>query len=320
MPLGNSNATGIRLNMRRALGLSLYLLCSTFAAAPAPLTVAVYDFAPTDKTTASYAQKVTAFVAADLTLETNLAVLARANLGQALSEQAFGLSGLVNSEAAAKIGRLCGAKVLVSGQVVRTEGNHAALVANIIGTETGRLFAAKVEGAADQPMDLSAQLSRQIAQTIAVQTAKLVAAPGESRSEWLARIVQSVKGTNRPAVSITILNYVSGRPGRSATGEGELGALLLAAGFPVVDANSERKPNVEISGVEAVSSAPPRGGLVSSRAVLDLKMQERRTGALLALDHAESTATDIISRTAIRAAQADAVDQLAERILPLLAK
>jgi len=60
--------------------------------------------------------------------------------------------------------------------------------------------------------------------------------------------------------------------------------------------------------------------LFSYRVVLDLKVQERRTGAILALDHAESTATDITLPNATRVAQADAVDQLAERILPLLAQ
>jgi TolB-like protein len=304
-----------------ALALTLLIALGAVAAAATPdaLTVAVYDFAATDKTTASYASKVTAFVTADLTLETNLVMLARADLSQALSEQAFGISGLVSSDAAAKIGQLTGAKVLVTGQVIRTVGGHVVLVASIIGTETGRLYAAKVEGDALRPMGLSTELSRRIAQTISAQATNLVAIAGESRNQRLARIVKSIKGKNRPAVSFDI-RWARDNSQRSVTGEGELGALLLQAGFTVVDAHSERKPDVEITGVQEYSLGPKRGDLFTCRAVFDLKVQERRTGAILALDRAESSVTDVTVPGALRTAQADAVDQLAERILPLLAQ
>jgi hypothetical protein len=95
---------------------------------------------------------------------------------------------------------------------------------------------------------------------------------------------------------------------------------LLKAGFPVVDTNSERKPELEITGVEVVSPAPRHGALRSCRAVLDLKVQERRTGAIFVLDHQESDATDVTRVGANHSAQAAAVDALAERILPLLAQ
>jgi TolB-like protein len=282
--------------------------------------VAVYDFTATDKNAVSYAKKVTAFVTAELTLETNLVMLARAELSQALREQAFGVSGLVNSEAAAKIGQLTGAKVLVAGQVIRTEGGHVVLVATIIGTETGRLFAAQVEGDVLKPMGLSAELSRRIAQTINAQTTNLVAAAGESRNERVARILKGIKGKNRPAVSVSIHHYTADGPEHCSTGEGEFGAVLLKAGFAVVDANSERKPEVEITGVDDFSQGPGRGDLISCRVVFDVKVQERRTGNIIALDHQESHSSDIALPCALRAAQADAVDKLAERILPLLAQ
>ena len=304
-----------------ALALTLLIALGAVAAAATPdaLTVAVYDFAATDKTTPSYAIKVTTFVTAELTQETNLVMLARADLSQALSEQAFGISGLVSSDAAAKIGQLTGAKVLVTGQVIRTERNHVVLLASIIGTETGRLYAAKVEGDALRPMGLSTELSRRIAQTISAQATNLVATAGESRNQRVARIVKSIKGKNRPAVSFDI-RWARDNSQRSATGEGELGALLLQAGFTVVDAHSERKPDVEITGVQEYSLGPKRGDLFTCRAVFDLKVQERRTGAILALDRAESSVTDVTVPGALRTAQADAVDQLAERILPLLAQ
>src|ERR1035437_4042653 len=146
--------------------LAMLALISSAADKPqSALTVAVYDFKG-DADTASFGGKVTTLVTANLTTETNLVLVERAELTAALSEQAFGISGMVSSDAAAKIGQITGAKVLVAGQVIKTGDNHLAIVANIIGTETGRLFADKVEGAADSLSDLTSDLSRKIAQTI----------------------------------------------------------------------------------------------------------------------------------------------------------
>ncbi|HUA38305.1 MAG TPA: CsgG/HfaB family protein [Candidatus Sulfopaludibacter sp.] len=281
-----------------------------------PLTVAVYDFTGSAEAN-SYGQNVTALVTADLTAETNLVMLERAELDKALSEQAFGVSGMVSSDAAAKIGQITGARVLVAGQVIKTGGDHLVIVADIIGTETGRLFAAKVEGAPDDLAELTSDLSRKIAQTIMAQTTNLVATAEESHAERLARIVKSIKGKNRPAVSVDVV--WPNRRGHSSTAEAEFGAILLKAGFEVVDSNSDRRPDVEITGVDDASSGPRRGNLFSFRAVIDLKVQERRTGNIITFDHQESTATDIARAGADRAAQVNAVDALAARVLPLLA-
>jgi len=298
--------------------LSLSLLAGATAHAAPPLTVAVYDFTG-DADAASYGGKVTTLVTADLTSETNLVLVERAELTKALSEQAFGISGMVSSDAAAKIGQITGAKVLVAGQVIKTEGNHLIVVANIIGTETGRLFADKVEGSADNLMELTSNLSRKIAQTIREQTTNLIAAAQESSAERLERIIKNINGTNRPSVSINIL-FPRGKSRHSATAEGEFGVILLKAGFAVVDANSDRKPDVEITGVDDISAGPRQGGLFSFRAVIELKVQERRTGKIIAFDRQEGTATAAARAGADRTAQANAVDALAERVLPLLAK
>ena len=94
----------------------------------------------------------------------------------------------------------------------------------------------------------------------------------------------------------------------------------MKTGFTVVDANSDRKPDVEITGVADISPGPRHAGLFSFRVVIDLKVQERRSGTIIAFDHQESGATDASKAGANRAAQVNAVDALAERILPLLAK
>jgi hypothetical protein len=94
---------------------------------------------------------------------------------------------------------------------------------------------------------------------------------------------------------------------------------LLKAGFKVVDANSDRKPDVEISGMEMCGEEPRQGDLFSFTDVMDLKVQERRTGKILALEHLAGFATDSARNAAIAAAEVNSTDAMSERILPLLA-
>ena len=201
---------------------------------------------------------------------------------------------------------------------MKTGDNHLALVANIIGTETGRLFADKVEGSAANLSDLTSQLSRKIAQTISDHATNLIAAAQESSADRLDRIIKNLSGTNRPSVSVNI--HLARNSLSTSTTKAEFGIILLKAGFAVVDANSDRKPDIEITGVIAISAAPRHGELFSFRAVIDLKVQERRTGNIIAFEHQEIIAIDTTRVGANRAAQVNAVDAAAEKILPLLAK
>ena len=287
------------------------------AAPPSLPTVAVYDFKG-DDAAASFGDEVTTLVTADLTTETNLVMLERAELTKALNEQAFGISGMVSSDAAAKIGQITGAKVLVAGQVMKTGDNHLIIVADIIGTETGRLFADKVEGAADNLSELTSDLSRKIAQTITGQATNLVTPEPESREDYLNRIVKNVQGTNRPSISIGILCY--GHPWNDITVEGEIAAILLKAGFKVVDSNSDSKPDVEISGGGETLAESNRDGIFSCSYGIDVKIQERKTGNIIGFDRQEGAATATGPMAATNAAKTKIVDDLCARLLPLLAK
>jgi hypothetical protein len=283
----------------------------------APLTVAVYDF-KSQNDAAGYGRKIAALVTSDLAAETNMVMLQRVELTSALNEQAFGISGLLSSDAAARIGQITGAKVLVSGELMVTEQNHLVVLANIIGMETGRLYAAKAEGGPDTLFEIASSLSSKITQIIAEQLTNLIAAPVESAGARMERIVKSVTGPHRPSVSVNIL-WTQGQ-GHCATAEVELGAILLKAGFPVVDGESERKAEVEIKGVADRSEGPGRGQLFSYRTVIQLKAENRRTGDFIAMDREESIATEATRMGAEQSALVQAADALAERVLPLLAK
>lgn len=286
-----------------------------------PLAVAVYDFNDTDKNLSGLGGKVTTLVTANLTTETNLVMLERADLSKVLNEQAFDISGIVSSDAAATIGQVTGVKVLVAGQIIPTGPNRVVLVANIIGTETSRLFTATAEGSTEKLLDLTGDLSRKIARTIIAQATNLVNPPAESREQRIARIIASIAGPNRPSVSVKISSYNGqGHSWDNFTAIGELSSILLKAGFVVVDEGSDAKPDVEITGFCDGSTGLPRGGLITARVNVDLKVHERRTRRIICYERQESTAIDIGASTAGSVATIKAVDELAARIVLLLAK
>ena len=281
-----------------------------------PLSVAVYDFTDADKIGGSYGNKVTALITADLSAESDLAMVERSELKKALGEQSLGLSGMVNSDQAAKIGQLTGAKVLVSGQVIKIDAQHLVVVANIVGTETGRLFAEKAEGAPQNLTDLTAELSRKIAQNIREHAATFVVET-QSHEEYLQRIVNSIKGTNRPTV---LVEFRFPSSVRQHTANTEMGLILQRAGFTVVDAKSDQKPDVEITGMAASETARNKNDLYSARTVIEAKVQDRRTGRIIAVDRQVGEAVEAGNMTAWRSSTTKAVDALAERLLPQLAQ
>ena len=282
------------------------------------LTVAVYDFKG-DTAAAIYANNVTTLLTANLTAETNLLMVERAVLAKALKEQAFGLSGMVSPDTASQIGQITGAKVLISGQVIKTSKDHVIIVANLIGTETGRLFADKVDGATDNLTELTSDLSHKIAQTIGDQTTNLVSAAQESSTDRLDRIIKSITDTNRPSVSVRI-NNPQGNSRPNVPANTEFGRILLKAGFPVADKRSDRKPDIEITGMSDGSSGPHKDGMFTFQDIIELKVQDRRSGKIITLEHQVAFVTDASRKGAQRAAIIKAIDTLAERVLPLLAK
>ena len=202
---------------------TLFFLAVCLAAIPAvaadktppSLTVAVYDFTDSERGGPSYGGKVTALVTADLATETNLVMVERSDLKKAIGEQAMGVSGMINSDQAAKIGQLTGAKVLVSGRVIKAGKEHLIIVANIVGTETGRLFAEKIEGAPDKFAELSEDLSKKIAQSIVEHKGDFLNET-ISRDEYYERILKGIKGTNRPTVFVN-LHFPVNAKGASST-------------------------------------------------------------------------------------------------------
>jgi len=311
---------------------------STNSHSPDVITVAVFDFgSPYKMRLRNDIGLVSSVLTANLSSSPQFILVDRTQLKKVLKEQAFGLSGNISPETAAKIGQLVGAKVLVTGQIFSvgdstgtdkqedgaqtSSQSEVLIIAKIIGTETGRVFSQREQGARENLVKLADDLSAKISETITNQYTNFVAAKSISTGERLAEIINSINGKSYPTVSIQIDEQLVTDKKPGLTVQTEFGRILQEAGFEVVDGQSDKQPDVLITGT-ATTSANGKGsdGLISASANLDVKIQERLTGKILLLDSQNSTAIDLGKHMAAKKALADAADNLLERLLPVLAQ
>jgi hypothetical protein len=121
-------------------------------------------------------------------------------------------------------------------------------------------------------------------------------------------------------VLLTVQETTRGELKRNFTVENELGYVLQKAGFSVVDEKSDRKPDLEIIGHTSGGWSAKKGNLFPCHTIIEVKVLERSTGRILAFDRQESVALDISRDAAAKMAQEKAADELAGRLLPLLAQ
>lgn len=304
---------------RLLLGLALILLGTAASrAAEQMLTVAVFDFESKDEAVRDMGPKLSSLLSATLSAEPQIITVDRAELEKVLSEQELGLSGTVSAETAAKVGHLTGAKVLVTGRVFKVDKDTIA-VAKIIGTETSRVYGEMAKGGgAISLTEIAAELEKKIAATVTTKADTLVAKV-ETPEERIARIKKQLRSTALPSVSVKIAERHFGGPVIDPAAETELGLLLQQCGFKLIDDKSPDKPDVEITGEALSTYGMRKGNLISCRARLELKAR-KRTGEIIAVERQTSVAVDLGEQVAAKSALQNAAAELAERLLPKLAR
>jgi hypothetical protein len=302
-----------------ALGAALLLFGATHDAWSAGfLTVAVFDFESKDESVRDLGPKAAALVGTWLSAETNLITVERAELEKVLGEQELGLSGNVTPESASKVGKLTGAKVLVTGRVFRVD-RDLVLVAKIIGTETSRVFGETVQGGGTEKLsELSESLAKKIAATLTQRSESLIA-KAETHEERIEKLVRSLKPGARPAVAVSIAERHFGQPVIDPAAQSELRLILEKSGFTVVDEKSRQKPDLEVTGEAFSALALRKGNLVSCKARLEITARDVKARKLLLTDRQTSVAVDIAEPIAAKLALQNAALELAERLVPMLA-
>lgn len=308
--------------MNKQTAFILALLLTGFlvpAASSVVLTVAVFDFESKDEAVRDLGPKVATLVNANLSAQPDIVTVERAELEKALGEQELGLSGTVSSESAAKVGQLTGAKVLVTGRIFKVE-NQTMIVAKIIGTETSRVYGETVQGAPTVSIvDLSSNLAAKVSALLTEKGDTLVAKV-QTREEQIAKIKQAIEGKKLPVVAVKISEHHYGPHIIDPAAETELSLILQQCGFKLADASSTLKPEVEVSGDAFSAFGMQKGNLISCRSRVEIKVRDVATGNILIQDRQTSVGVDVAEQTAAKTALQNAADDLAERMLPQIAK
>ena len=293
----------------------LFVSISALAQEFSPLTVGVLPFESSDEQLAGKAAEASSLLSAQLSTKTDIWTLERTDIDKILAEQTIKLSGLTAPGAAVEVGKLLGAKVLVTGRLIRS-GGHVILVAKVMSTETSRVFGET--STANDPTALQ-QPAFELADKVVALLAKQNAAfrvPVVTRDERLACLKKTLEGKKLPSVLVNITEHDLTRPAVDPAVETEFKKSLLDLGFEVIDPQSAKTPDVVIKGEAFSETAARRGQLVSARARAEIQATRSSDNKVLAVDRETTSAVDTAPTTAGKSALQEAGLILVERTVP----
>ena len=318
---------------RRAAALVCLLAALTLpgagrAHAAEAITVAVLDF---DTSGAPALGKdggaiVGELLAAALSTRDGIRLVERTALKRAMEEQALGLSGIVDRATAARVRRLVGGQVLVTGRVFAVT-NRLVVTVRAVGTETGHLEAAVAEGRPGE--DLRALIGG-----VAEQIVRLLAergdafAPGRQEApDRVSALARGLAGMKLPRVAVRVRETVLNLEEQHSVAAGELTSLLLAAnievrqvaetGLPVELDEYLSRPeapagvDVVVLGKAVAQFGLRTGDLVSAKARVKFTAVDTSARRVLAVSEIEAKEIDLVPREAALSAIARAARQVA---------
>ena len=291
------------------------------AKAPAVYPTAIFPFEERGAGAKDYGAKVADILFAKMVANPDLYLVDRQDIKKTLDEHELNLSGMVTPDQAVQVGKLTGAKVLVTGSVIEAD-KTLYLVAKIIGTETTRVLGESVKGnTRDEIGPLTEQLAEKVAATIIKDADKLVAKEVKVEDR-IAALNKELGKAQRPAVVVKISERHVGQITIDPAAETEITMFCKETGFEVIDpkANVDKKADIVIEGEGFSEFAMRRGNIVSVKARLEVKAIDRATDKVIAIDRQTAVEVDLTEQIAGKKALQTAAAAIAERMLPKLVK
>ena len=173
------------------------------AKSAAGLTVAILDFTASDPASPNLGTEIASALSAMLSGESGITLVERQTLNQSLREHELSLTGLVNEDQAVKVGKLVGAKIIVTGRAFRL-GKDLFITAKIIGTETSRVEGVMVKDAASADLgSMVVALSGKVAQKVRQAGPKLVAAANDV-TDPLPELKKKLANRRKPVLAVVV--------------------------------------------------------------------------------------------------------------------
>lgn len=250
------------------------------------------------------------------------------SIADALKEQELNLTGLVRPDQAVKVGGIVGAKLLVTGKIIAID-NRLFIQGKVIGTETTLVKGVVINGAKDETVDkLIERLTEALSTLLKEKGAELVRPPADGPAAAAAQekaLAAKLAKLRKPVIAIRVSERHIAAAGGAASAvkdpavETEIGKALQEAGFKVIEGGEREQAEggveVIISGDAFSEFAARIGNLVSCSARAELKLTERKTGAVLYVDRTTTRAADLSEGIAGKAALQQAGHTLAVRLL-----